>query len=91
MSDRTSDSDNLDYIREALTELNETMHSIESMLDQLVTVAESTLDATGETAWNTRGRLRRWRDSWAHAKFITELTRAEGENDLPVMPERWLK
>lgn len=90
MSESTT-NELLAELLEATREAVGVLRSIEMILDETGTYTETVADATGETAWNTRGRIRRWLDSWAHAKFITDLTAAEGKDGLPVMPERWLK
>lgn len=76
---------------EATREAVGVLRSIEMILDETGTRTEVIQDHTGESAYWARGWLRRLRDSWAHAKFIADLTEAEGKNDLPVLPERWLK
>jgi hypothetical protein len=61
----------------ALDMIVSSLNRIESLLDQLVTVAEDIEDSTAETAFYTHGPFWRWRAHWRHAGNVIEQAKAE--------------
>jgi hypothetical protein len=64
---------------ESLREIITVLRGIEGMLDILCSTVDRIEDDTADLCYHKLHFWQRWRLAWQRARFITELTEAEGE------------
>ena len=72
-------SDHEDNVAELLAEAVGALHSLETLVDRLLDVAEDIEDAAAETAFRSHGPIWRWTTGRRHRKIMQEMKAEHAE------------